>query len=558
MGLADYRRKRHFAETPEPAGTQRPPGPLAVRAPEHRRFCVQQHAATRLHYDLRLEMGGVLKSWAVPKGPTLDPEVRRLALQTEDHPLDYLRFEGEIPTGNYGAGSVVVWDIGDYELVEPAPPLRQWERGSLKFILRGERLRGQFALVKLHAASGKGNEWLLIKKHDTFARFGDDAARHRGSVLSGPKIRSGRAAPKPASPERKLPAGRRGSRRVQPRRGVRRSDAGAAALALPGAEPGGMPGLLRPMLATAERKPFSSPDWLYEIKWDGVRALAYCRAGSVRLVSRTGQDMSRQYPELSALGTAWREFGGGRAAAVVDGEIVALDARGAAHFSLLQQRIHLTATRDIQQAQSAVPVVYYAFDLLYLEGARLLRTPLELRKTCLRRNLQPGAAVRLSDHVLGDGLGLLALAREQRLEGIVAKRRDSVYTPGRSRDWLKFKLEQRQAAAIAGYTDPRGTRDYFGALLLAVYEPDRRRYRYIGNVGTGFSRPARKGILQRLQVLPRRRAAIEGMPRQGYHPAPLGLVAEVKYLEWTPGGKLRAPVYLGLRADKTPRDCVRQ
>lgn len=562
MGLSEYRQKRRFAATPEPDGADPGAAPRGAKLtlaprPERRRFCVQQHAASHWHYDLRLEMGGVLKSWAVPKGPTLDPEVRRLAMQTEDHPLAYLNFEGEIPRGHYGAGSVVVWDIGEYEVAEQAPPWRQWEQGNLKFTLHGQRLRGAFALIQTRPRAGPGSPWLLIKKHDAFARFGDAAGQHPGSVISGlniaagtpggAKTRTGKRARGAAGKAGRPGAGRRQSR-GRPRRG---------ALALPGAAPGPMPLRLQPMLATVAAQPFSSPDWLYEIKWDGVRALAYCRNGAVRLISRRGRDISRQYPELAALATAWDSGAAEPAAAVLDGEIVALDARGRSSFSRLQQRMNLAAPDEIARARERVPVVYYAFDLLYDGGAVLLQTPLEERRARLRRGLRTGRAVRFSDHVAGRGRELLALAREQQLEGIIAKRRSSAYHQGRSQDWLKFKLERRQEGVIAGYSDPHGARDYFGALGLAVYEPARRGYRYIGNVGSGFSAAVRQRILAGLGGLPGRPQAVAGLPA-ALHPVPLAVVAEVKFLEWTPEGKLRAPVFLGLRQDKKPRECVRE
>ncbi len=404
MSLAEYRRKRQFSATPEPEPPPQTSKPRlkAVRSPDRRRFCVQQHAASRLHYDLRLEMGGVLKSWAVPKGPTLDPEVKRLALQTEDHPLDYLRFEGEIPAGSYGAGTVVVWDIGEYEIVGHQPPLRQWGRGSLKFILHGQRLRGEFALAQIRNRNAKDNAWLLIKKHDDFARYGDRAEQHKGSVISGMKLTSAdppsppatntaKAARKPraahqrksaATPRRPPAAAPRGSRRGKPAPSKPAKSASPAAspppgdsaarrprppapspstspLALPGAVPGPMPERLRPMLATLSHQPFSDPQWLYEIKWDGVRALVYCRRGQVQLVSRTGRDISRQYPELAALGQALHGDGGGDKApmdAVLDGEIVALDPQGRANFSHLQQRINLTGDAENARARQKDPV----------------------------------------------------------------------------------------------------------------------------------------------------------------------------------------------------------
>lgn len=605
MSLAEYRRKRQFSATPEPEPPPQTAKPRlkAVPSPERRRFCVQQHAASRLHYDLRLEMGGVLKSWAIPKGPTLDPEVKRLAMQTEDHPLDYLRFEGEIPAGSYGAGTVVVWDIGEYEIVGHQPPLRQWDRGSVKFILHGQRLRGEFALAQMRNRNAKDNAWLLIKKHDDFARYGDRAEQHKGSVISGMKLTSAdppsppaanaakaarppraahqrKPAPTPRRPSAAAPPAPRSRRPKQP---SRRSTAALRAnrpatpvprrrrppapspstspLALPGAVPGPMPERLRPMLATLSHQPFSDPQWLYEIKWDGVRALVYCRRGQVDLVSRTGRNISRQYPELAALGQALHGDGGGDKApmdAVLDGEIVALDPQGRANFSHLQQRINLTGDAEIAHARVKYPVVFYAFDLLYAQGAVLLNTPLRARKTWLQQHLATGSAIRYSDHVVASGLELLALAKQQNLEGVMAKRADSAYSQRRSRDWLKFKLERRQEAVIVGYTDPQGTRDCFGSLLLAVYEPGKRQYRYIGHVGTGFSAPVRRDLLARMRALPHRRAAVAGLPRGRFHPVAPGLVAEAKFLEWTPDGKLRAPAFLGLRNDKRPSQVVRE
>ncbi len=672
MSLAEYRRKRQFSSTPEPEPRPEPTAPRlrALRTPDRRRFCVQQHAASHLHYDLRLEMGGVLKSWAIPKGPTLDPEVKRLAMQTEDHPLDYLRFEGEIPAGSYGAGTVVVWDIGEYEIVGHQPPLHQWDRGSLKFILYGQRLRGEFALAQMRHRSAKDNAWLLIKKHDDFARYGDRAEQHKGSVISGMKLTSAdppsagtgpvarRANPAPESGEfpyapaargrqtRHAPAraaarpaaartrdarpSRAGTRAHRPApaanaakavrapHGVRRRKpaatsrrasaaapraaharrakstspqppsalraalhtgsagrrsprpAGSAAfspLSLPGAVAGPMPDKLRPMLATLSHQPFSDPQWLYEIKWDGVRALAYCRQGRVQWVSRTGRDISRQYPELAVLGKAlhgdgedgdYAGDGNAPVDAVLDGEIVALDRKGRANFSRLQQRINLTGDAEVARAREKYPVVFYAFDLLYARGAILLKTPLMARKAWLQQHLATGAAIRYSDHVAGSGIELLALAKQRNLEGVMAKRADSAYAQGRSRDWLKFKLERRQEAVIVGYTDPQGSRDYFGSLLLAVYEPGERQYRYIGNVGTGFSAAVRRDLLARMRALPHSRAAVAGLPNSRFHPVAPTLVVEAKFLEWTPDGKMRAPAYLGLRSDKRPTQVVRE
>lgn len=517
--LEAYKRKRDFSSTTEP----RPASHLTlVRRPRGHRFCVQEHQASHLHYDLRLEMGGVLKSWAIPKGPTLDPEVRRLAMATEDHPLEYLTFEGAIPEGNYGAGEVIVWDLGDYEPMGDTPPLKQLEQGHLKFRLHGKKMRGEFALTHMAARQRRAtagaraeNAWLLIKKHDDAASFGDSAALHPGSVL-------------------------------KPSRRVRRA---VATDQSPAADPAPAPAF-KPMLATLAQTPFSDPGWLFEIKWDGIRALATCRAGQAQFTSRTGHDLSTQYPEL-----ARPPFS---AAAVVDGEIVALEKDGRSSFHRLQQRMNLSGAAEVRRAMALVPVVFYAFDLLSLRGRDLTGASLVERKRTLARLLarvSPSSPWRYSDHVRGDGLGLLELARARGLEGVMAKRADSKYEPGRSRHWLKFKLHQRQEAVVAGYTDPQGSRTQFGALVLALYEPSQRRFVYAGRVGTGFDAATRRDLLARL--LPARLPIVSDAPGNIHWVRPR-LVVEIEFAEWTPDGRMRAPVYLGLRPDKSPRDCVRE
>lgn len=505
--LEPYRRKRRFEETPEPR-------PVLEVVPRTRRagnrFCVQEHHASHLHYDLRLEMDGVLKSWAVPKGPSLDPEVRRLAMAVEDHPLDYLTFEGRIPEGNYGAGEVIVWDLGDYEPVGELPPVEQWERGHLKFRLQGKKLQGEFALIHIASRDEKRqNQWLLTKKADDAAAYGDDAAQHPGSVL--PHHRRRRAA-----------AERPGPRLVAP-----------AAVA-------GVPA--EPMLATLGKEPFNDPDWRFEIKWDGIRAFARCRRGAVTLISRNGRDLTRQYPELA-------RFSDPAANAALDGEIVTLDRQGRSSFHRLQQRMNLAGERDIARAATKFPVVYYAFDLLSLGRRDLKPRPLAERKAQLAK-LDWRDPWRYADDVAGDGVGLFRQAQAHGLEGIVAKRADAPYQPGRSRQWLKFKIHRRQEVVIVGYTDPQGSRTDFGALLIAVYDPDRKAFVPAGKVGTGFDAATRAAILRRLHPL--------GPARGGLHPVKPELVAEVKFAEWTPDGSMRAPVFLGLRSDKSPIECVRE
>lgn len=525
--LREYKRKRRFAVTPEPEPEAAPKLEVVNRAERAgRRFCVQQHAASHLHYDLRLEMGEVLKSWAVPKGPSLDPEVKRLAMATEDHPLDYLTFEGTIPEGNYGAGEVIVWDLGEYEPLGDTPALLQWEQGHVKFLLHGKKLKGEFALTYMPprphrgeaAAAGAppppGNAWLLTKKRDQAARFGDTAENHPGSVL------------------------RRGHRAKSPAR------AGLHLVMTPAARDA-----LRPMLATLAAEPFRDPRWLFELKWDGVRAFAQGRQGRMRLLSRSQHDLTRQYPELAMFPQPLN--------AILDGEIVALDADGRPSFHRLQRRMNLTGAAAIQRMAEQVPVVFYAFDLLALQGRDLTHLPLQERKRQLA-GLDWSGPWRYSDHVIGDGAGLYELARQRGLEGMVAKRADSPYESGRSRLWLKFKLQQRQDAVVVGYTDPQGARTSFGALLLAVYEPEAQQLVFVGKVGAGFDTAARAAILRALRPSSAKAALhLEDAPPH-YHAVKPELVVEVKFAAWTPAGHLRAPVYLGRRPDKTPRECVRE
>ncbi len=626
MSLKEYKAKRHFDQTPEPSGAKQaaPKRPHLVKPAVERRFCVQQHRASHLHYDFRLEMEGVLKSWAVPKGPTLDPEVKRLAMQVEDHPVDYLTFEGIIPDGNYGAGEVIVWDLGTYETLGETPPVQQLERGSLKFRLKGKKLHGEFALAHMHSRdpNSRGNEWLLFKKADNAAVLGDTAERHPASVISGhtlkqmatpqlravaptwgsnrdasgamkepaprsktrstksakavktaahsrkpplsdqrqpeplprPRLRAvaGTSAPGQLAPDGVTAAAPRPSRPAPHQNARTELNPSAAARARHARAP--LPAITQPMLATLIDEPFSSPEWLFEIKWDGIRALAYIENGSLRFSSRRGLDLTAQYPELHALPDAVHATN-----AILDGEIVVLDEAGHSSFSKLQQRMNLSGPKDVERARKLYPVLYYAFDLLFLDGEDLRGRPLLQRKERLRSILTTGAALRYSDHIQEDGRGLFQVARAQGLEGIVAKRENSRYEEKRSRNWLKIKISQSQEVAILGYTDPQGSRTQFGSLLLGVFEPDSKRFVYAGKVGTGFDTRTRKNILPQLTHLPQRPDDVVGTaPRNGVHWVKPELVAEVKFLEWTNDNKLRAPVFLGLRIDKNPRECIRE
>ena len=414
---------------------------------------VQKHSARRLHYDFRLAIDGTLKSWAVPKGPSLSANDKRLAVQTEDHPLEYGGFEGKIPEGSYGAGTVMVWDRGTFVPEGGVDALRQVERGEIKFNLNGEKLRGSFVLVKLKR-SEKGNEWLLIKHKDVSEDPAWNIDEHDGSVLTGRSIEE---------IKEELP----------PKRGP----IPLSGAEVQGARKSAMPARLGPMLASIGEKAFSDPNWLFEIKWDGVRALAWIDDGALTLRSRNAVDITKRYPELAALPDAVSAQ-----QAILDGEIVALDTRGHSEFQLLQERMHVRAPTEQQLTQ--VPVVYYIFDLIYCDGYDLRQSPLIERKQLLQRLLHPSARFRYSDHQLEQGKELFELARENGLEGIVAKRADSFYVSDRSASWMKLKVTKTLDAVVGGWTEARTPALPFGSLLLGLYEG--KKLRFIGHVGSGF------------------------------------------------------------------------
>jgi bifunctional non-homologous end joining protein LigD len=514
--LEEYRRKRRFDRTPEPPGGTTPQrGNL---------FVVQKHLARRLHYDFRLEIDGVLKSWAVPKGPSLVPADKRLAVQTEDHPLEYGHFEGVIPEGSYGAGTVMVWDRGTYEVEGKGSASEQLARGELKCLLHGEKLRGGFALVKLRR-SEKGNEWLLIKHKDAGADPQWDIEAHDGSVLTGRLL----AEIAEAEPPKKA------GQPIYPEE-------------LEGARKAAMPSRLEPMLAISMDQPFSDPAWLFEIKWDGVRALAWVRSGKVELRSRAGRVITKQYPELDVLPPRLRA-----SQAILDGEIVVLDERGHSDFEPLQERMHVQSPPAT--LLSSAPVTYYAFDLLYWDGYDLRETPLVQRKGALRRLLDARDPVRYCDHVLGQGKELFNLAREQGLEGIVGKHAQGPYLSARSSRWVKVKAQRELDAVVGGWTAPRGSREHFGALLLGLY--DGKKFRFAGHAGSGFDQRSQEAIKEELNALAVSECPFETLPEtneKAYWAKPK-LVARVRHSGWTQEQRLRHPVFAGLRRDARPEDC---
>ncbi len=607
MALEEYKRKRDFKQTPEP--------PPKVGKGEQRRFVVQKHRATRLHYDFRLEMEGVLKSWAVPKGPSLDPADKRLAMQVEDHPVSYFDFEGTIPAGNYGAGTVMVWDMGTWEPQGNASEMLH--KGDLKFRLNGEKLKGDFALVhiKSRRPGTKGTEWLLIKHRDAYVQEGYDIDQYDYSVLtkrsmdeiagdagsaewkSSRKVstaggskrndwladsiakadaRKAKAAKKStntptqameAHPTDKSHPSKRslgGAPASKPASALKknsaRGKASANGVASPAARIGHkapMPRAIHPMLATLVDGPFDDQQWLYEIKWDGYRAIAFLDGGSVRLVSRNQNDLTAAYPELRSIGDHVKARN-----AIFDGEIVALDEQGRPSFSLMQQRTGIGAGgRRIQRTRDDVPVVYYVFDLLYLDGYNLMPAELEQRKELLASILSPSDLIRFSDHYVGNGKALFQAATQRELEGIVAKRRSSQYLQKRSREWLKIKIVRRQECVIGGYTDPRGSRDNFGSVVLGLYD-DQGRLIHVGHAGSGFTEESHAALWKRLHALEIKRSPFFGKVEstRPVHFVKPELVAEIKFTEWTHEGqsggmKMRAPVFEGLRFDKKPEEC---
>ena len=530
--LDQYREKRDFAATPEPpdAVPEGRAGPLT--------FVVQKHDATRLHYDVRLEVGGVMKSWAVPRGPSSDPSVRRHAVMTEDHPIAYSAFEGVIPKGQYGAGQVIVWDAGTYapehERVFDFSSREEAEAameaaiaaGKISVQMRGRKLKGSWSLVQT------SSDWLLLKHDDPVADPDQDLTALDRSVVSNlslDDIRAGR-----------LPRHRKAPSDYTPD-------------ALDGARTAPIPTTLTPMMASA-RDPFSHPDWLFEPKLDGIRAVVHVAGGEARLTSRRGTDLTATYPRLAAALAAQPV-----AEAVFDGEIVAFDERGVPSFELLQQRMNLAGELDVAAAEARVPVSYMAFDLLHLDGFDLTGVALEERKEALARALLPAGPVALVESLQAEGKEAYDGAVALGLEGVVAKRRGSRYLPGKRTDfWAKIKARHTAEFVVAGFTPGEGLREpTFGALLLAAPEPDGALV-YRGRAGGGFTDALLADLRPRLDALATEASPFPETPPEAANATFVRpeLVVEVEYSEVTSAGLLRAPVFKRLRPDKAPDEVV--
>jgi bifunctional non-homologous end joining protein LigD len=529
VSLAKYHAKRHFDRTPEPRGHRAGGrGPL--------RLVVQKHAASRLHYDFRLELDGTLKSWAVPKGPSLNPVDKRLAMIIEDHPLDYRTFEGIIPEGNYGAGTVIVWDEGTYSARETADRaegerlLREGLRkGHLRIVLNGQKLKGEFSLLKLKR--GNDNAWLLVKGRDEFASDTDVTAQDR-SVSSGRTLDDVAAKRKGVHVwKSNRPAKTAARPKPQPRE-----------IELNGAPKGAAPHNVKPMLASLVDEPFDRAGWIFELKWEGYRAIAEVGGRGVRLYSRNHKSFEQKFaPIVETLRGLGHK-------AVIDGEIVVLDDRGRSHFQLLQN----------YQTTGEGRLQYYVFDLLYLDGRDLRGLPLRRRKELLAEVIRGVSNIHLSEHVEEKGVAFFKAAEEQGLEGIIAKDAESVYREGvRSHAWLKIKTHRRQEAVIGGFTEPRGSRKNLGALVLGVYEGN--DLVYIGHTGGGLNTRGLADLRSRLQPLVQRQCPFKKKPKANapVHWVEPKLVCEVTFQEWTGDGRMRIPIFVGLREDK-PAHSVRR
>lgn len=558
MALSEYKKKRKFSDTPEPEGGK--------SSDEQLQFVIQKHKASHLHYDFRLELRGVLKSWAVPKGPSTDPDVKRLAMLVEDHPFDYKDFEGIIPEGNYGAGTVIIWDQGTYEPLEEAADKKSMEKeltkqfhaGRMQVVLKGKKLKGIFNLVKI---SAKGeNAWLLSKSKDKFASK-KEVTKLDKSVVSKKTIetmtknpvkewKSNRAA--------KITKTVKKTSRAKKAKPAAKKTAKKKAGPLPGLEEAPkkpMPKFIPPMLATLVEEPFEQEGWVYEIKWDGYRALAFCEGEKVRLLSRNNKSFDEQfYPVLQAM-QEWNIN------AVVDGEICVLNDKGAASFGSLQN----------WRSEADGALIYYVFDLLWLNGYDLTGFPLVKRKELLKALLPENEGVRFSESFDVPAAKFLAAARDAGLEGIMGKKTGSLYITGerRTSEWVKIKSNLRQEVVIGGYTLNEGSSKPFSALLVGVYE--KGKLHYTGKIGTGFSTRTQQEMLKQFKPLVRAANPFSEEPDVNkpsrFRPDPPHaavtwlqpkLVCEVSYTEMTQDGVMRHPSFEGMRADKPAKKVVQE
>lgn len=576
MGLTEYKRKRDFGRTTEPKGGK--PLPKAVKGAS--RFVIQKHDASRLHYDFRLEMDGVLKSWAVPKGLPWKQGEKHLAVEVEDHPVEYATFEGIIPEGHYGGGTVMLWDRGKY-YVYGENPLKAWRDGRLHLVLDGEKAKGEWALIRIRSNEAK-NQWLLLKagasakplskkRDDQSVKTGrtmkqiagdrdaewesnrkdDGDSSARSTLKSRIKAALKKKGPrenKIVGQARRLPKSKDGSRSGRP-----------TIAALPDSLPLAKARFIEPMKPRLLDEPPTAGDWMYELKFDGIRACAVKDGSKVNLFSRNGNELRTRFPEIAV---AVKKLSIDEC--VIDGEVVALDEEGRSSFQLLQA---------LETEGGKAPICVYVFDLLQLNGKGLLKLPLTARKELLAKICEGvGDPIRYSGELGGEPKLLLAEVKRRRLEGLVGKRRDSVYEPGRrSGAWIKLKCVNEQEFVIGGYTPPAGARKHFGAILVGYYKNN--RLLFAGKVGSGFTTKSLSILHKKFQSERRDDCPFADLPSkqggqwvQGITPSMMRkmhwinpvFVAQIKFAEWTRDGKLRQPVFLGLREDKDAREVTRE
>lgn len=520
MALKDYNDKRKFDETSEPTGKTK-------KSKDQLIFVIQRHAASRLHYDFRLEMEGVLKSWAIPKGPSLNPDDKRLAMMVEDHPYDYKDFEGNIPEGNYGAGQVEVWDSGMYEpldntskLSDEKELLKELKAGSLKFILHGKKLKGEFALVKMKNA--ENNAWLLIKHKDKFAKDEYDAEENTAKNSSVTKFLEEKKKPKKQQKEvissETKPKFQRFNSLVDEKK---------------------LKSFIKPMLAKPHDKAFDDEEWLFEIKWDGYRAIADLSKKQPLFYSRNGISFLSKFSKVA------EDFDNQKHKMILDGEIVAYDENGKPSFQMLQQ---IGDNPDLA-------LTYQVFDLLWLNGHSTKELPLIQRKELLKDALVETDIIKYCDHIPEKGINFFNQMKKMELEGMIAKKSDSIYSENqRSSDWLKIKFTNTEEAIICGFTEPRGSREGFGALILGKYIDG--KLIYAGHTGTGFNRELIHEVLEKLKKLSIKTSPFENKPKTNM---PVTwtkpeLVCEIKFSEITKDGIFRHPVFVTIREDKEPKE----
>ncbi|MDT3778769.1 DNA ligase D [Nitrospira sp. MA-1] len=555
MGLKEYQGKRHFEKTPEPHGT-------AFRK-KSSSFVVHKHAASRLHYDFRLELDGVLKSWAVPKGPSLFPSLKRLAVHVEDHPVEYGSFEGTIPKEEYGGGTVMVWDRGQW--VPQGDPQYSYDRGRMKFLLKGQKLKGGWSLVRMGGAKAKEEKnWLLIKEKDSEALRGkhsDIIDMAPGSVATGRSleeiagVNQEKRRKNPASqrePKNNRSTKSRSSRTPSRKNMISGTSRVPDPSDLPSAVSSSQPATFHPQLATLFKTSPEGEDWLHEIKFDGYRIVSMVKNGRIRLLTRNGKDWTKKFPDIAGALKALPVQQG-----ILDGEVVVLRSNGTSDFQALQ---------NVLKGEASDPLVYFVFDLPYCEGYNLCRTPLIKRKELLWEFIKAfpekaAAHVRYSDHIQGQGERTFEQACRRALEGIISKNAMSPYRQARSKHWVKVKCHHRQEFVIGGYTNPSGSRKFFGALLLGYYDKE-GHLQYAGRVGTGFTHQRLSRIYALLAKRAQSHPPFARLPSDRnirevhwVHPE---LVAEVEFFEWTRDGILRHPSFVGLREDKPAKEIIKE